>query len=116
MIRRCNQLWATPNILKNIIWHLFVGESHQVVKITVTYRTRKHMLGNMKERFNEVITIKFAMKSLLCLFSGYQAESMTWFDFYWVVEASWTSESNNLYRSKILSLLYLFYRKTANVK
>jgi hypothetical protein len=23
------------NILKNIIWHLFAGESHQVVKITV---------------------------------------------------------------------------------
>jgi hypothetical protein len=22
------------NILKNIIWHLFAGESHQVVKIT----------------------------------------------------------------------------------
>jgi hypothetical protein len=27
------------NILKNIIWHLFAGESHQVVKITVTYLT-----------------------------------------------------------------------------
>ncbi len=25
------------NMLKNIIWHLFAGESHQVVKITVTY-------------------------------------------------------------------------------
>jgi hypothetical protein len=25
------------NILNNIIWHLFAGESHQVVKITVTY-------------------------------------------------------------------------------
>jgi hypothetical protein len=24
------------NILKNIIWHLFAGESHQVVKIAVT--------------------------------------------------------------------------------
>jgi hypothetical protein len=24
------------NLLKNIIWHLFAGESHQVVKITVT--------------------------------------------------------------------------------
>ncbi len=24
------------NILKNIIWHLFAGESHHVVKITVT--------------------------------------------------------------------------------
>jgi hypothetical protein len=23
--------------LKNIIWHPFAGESHQVVKITVTY-------------------------------------------------------------------------------
>jgi hypothetical protein len=23
--------------LKNIFWHLFAGESHQVVKITVTY-------------------------------------------------------------------------------
>jgi hypothetical protein len=29
-----------PNILKNIIWHLFAGESHQVVKITVTYPAR----------------------------------------------------------------------------
>ncbi len=27
------------NIFKNIIWHLFAGESHQVVKITVTYYT-----------------------------------------------------------------------------
>ncbi len=25
------------NILKNISWHLFAGESHQVVKITVPY-------------------------------------------------------------------------------
>jgi hypothetical protein len=25
------------NISKNIIWHLFASESHQVVKITVTY-------------------------------------------------------------------------------
>ncbi len=25
------------NILKNIIWHLFAGESHHVVKITVPY-------------------------------------------------------------------------------
>jgi hypothetical protein len=24
------------NIFKNIIWHLFSGESHQVVKITLT--------------------------------------------------------------------------------
>ncbi len=31
--------WKTflANILKNIIWHLFAGESHQVVKITVPY-------------------------------------------------------------------------------
>jgi hypothetical protein len=31
--------WKTvlTNILKNIIWHLFAGESHKVVKITVTY-------------------------------------------------------------------------------
>ncbi len=30
--------WKTflTNILKNIIWHLFAGESHQVLKITVT--------------------------------------------------------------------------------
>ncbi len=29
--------WNTflTNILKNIIWHLFAAESHQVVKITV---------------------------------------------------------------------------------
>jgi hypothetical protein len=27
---------AKPIIFKNIIWHLFAGESHQVVKITVT--------------------------------------------------------------------------------
>jgi hypothetical protein len=25
------------NIFENIIWHLFAGESHQVVKITVPY-------------------------------------------------------------------------------
>jgi hypothetical protein len=25
------------NIFKNIIWHLFAGESYKVVKITVTY-------------------------------------------------------------------------------
>jgi uncharacterized protein (DUF697 family) len=32
-----NQLKAClTNILKNIIWHLFAGESRQVVKITVT--------------------------------------------------------------------------------
>ncbi len=30
-----NQLKNFLNILKNIIWHLFAGESHQVVKITV---------------------------------------------------------------------------------
>ncbi len=30
--------WKTSlaNIFKNIIWHLFAGESHQVLKITVT--------------------------------------------------------------------------------
>jgi hypothetical protein len=27
------------NIFKNIIWHLFAGESPQVVKITLTYST-----------------------------------------------------------------------------
>jgi hypothetical protein len=27
------------NIFLSIIWHLFAGESHQVVEITVTYRT-----------------------------------------------------------------------------
>jgi hypothetical protein len=26
---------SLANIFKNIIWHLFAGESHQVVKITV---------------------------------------------------------------------------------
>jgi hypothetical protein len=33
--------WKTffTNILKNIIWHHFAGESHQVVKITVPYGT-----------------------------------------------------------------------------
>ncbi len=33
--------WKTflTNIFKNIIWHLFVGESYQVLKITVTYWT-----------------------------------------------------------------------------
>ena len=44
------------NILKNIIWHLFAGESHQVVKITVTYwvylsvdsqRPRKGLSGSV---------------------------------------------------------------------
>jgi hypothetical protein len=31
--------WKTflANIFENIIWHLFAGESHQVVKITVPY-------------------------------------------------------------------------------
>jgi hypothetical protein len=29
----------STNIFKNIIWHLFAGESHQVVKITVPYCT-----------------------------------------------------------------------------
>ena len=31
--------WKTflTNIFENIIWHLFAGESHQVVKITVPY-------------------------------------------------------------------------------
>ncbi len=35
--------WKTflANILKNIIWHLFAGESHQVVKITVPYCTMR---------------------------------------------------------------------------
>ena len=28
------------NIFENIIWHLFAGESHQVVKITVPYSTK----------------------------------------------------------------------------
>jgi hypothetical protein len=37
------QEWLNPlkNFLnkhfKNMIWHLFAGESHEVVKITVTY-------------------------------------------------------------------------------
>jgi hypothetical protein len=32
--------WKTclTNLLKNIIWHLFAGESHHVVKITVPYQ------------------------------------------------------------------------------
>ncbi len=34
-----NQKTFLTNILKNIIWHLFAGESHQVVKITVPYCT-----------------------------------------------------------------------------
>ncbi len=34
--------WKTflTNILKNIIWHLFAGESHHVVKIIVPWYTR----------------------------------------------------------------------------
>jgi hypothetical protein len=32
-----NHLKNFTNILKHIIWHLFAGESHKVVKITVTY-------------------------------------------------------------------------------
>ena len=33
--------WKTflTNVFENIIWHLFAGESHQVVKITVPYCT-----------------------------------------------------------------------------
>ncbi len=36
--------WKTflTNILKNIIWHLFAGESHQVVKFTVPYQHPYH--------------------------------------------------------------------------
>jgi hypothetical protein len=34
-----NRKTFLTNILKNIIWHLFAGESHQVVKITVPYFT-----------------------------------------------------------------------------
>jgi hypothetical protein len=43
--------WKTflTNIVKNIIWHLFAGESHQVVKITVTYCQCK---GRNSPRFN----------------------------------------------------------------
>jgi hypothetical protein len=36
------------NILKNIIWHLFVGESHQVVKITVAYWAPPKRTGRQK--------------------------------------------------------------------
>ncbi len=33
--------WNTflTNVFENIIWHLFAGESHEVVKITVPYYT-----------------------------------------------------------------------------
>ncbi len=34
-----NEKTLLTNILKNIIWHLLAGESHQVVKITVPYCT-----------------------------------------------------------------------------
>ncbi len=38
--------WKTflTNILKIIIWHLFAGESHQVVKITVPYSPHTYVL------------------------------------------------------------------------
>ncbi len=38
--------WKTflTNILKNIIWHLFAGESLQVVKLTVPYCTALNYL------------------------------------------------------------------------
>jgi hypothetical protein len=43
-----NQLITSlTNILKNIIWHLFAGESHQVVKITVTYCTGEALQQNL---------------------------------------------------------------------
>ncbi len=32
-----NRKTFLTNIFKNIIWHLFAGESHQVVKFTVPY-------------------------------------------------------------------------------
>ncbi len=32
------------NIFENIIWHLFAGESHQVVKIIVTQQTDTHIV------------------------------------------------------------------------
>jgi hypothetical protein len=34
-----NWKFFLTNIVKNIIWYLFAGESHQVVKITVTFST-----------------------------------------------------------------------------
>jgi hypothetical protein len=35
--KRLDQFENFFNILKNIIWHLYAGESQQVMKITVTY-------------------------------------------------------------------------------
>jgi hypothetical protein len=37
------------NIFKNIIWHLFAGVSHPVVKITVTYCSGvNHCIGHIE--------------------------------------------------------------------
>jgi hypothetical protein len=52
------------NILKNINWHLFAGESHQVVKITVTYSTRL-TLRAISRRTEECWKSR-AMQRLVC--------------------------------------------------
>jgi hypothetical protein len=49
--------WKTflTNILKNIIWHLFVGESHQAVKITVPYWAYESGTGVSIEHTHQVL-------------------------------------------------------------
>ncbi len=63
------------NILKNIIWHLFAGESHQVVKITVpcytpsppTYTTPPLFCCNRSTDYRWVFFYKVLTKVIFCL-------------------------------------------------
>jgi hypothetical protein len=60
-----NRRTFLTNILKNIIWHLFAGESHQVVKFTVPYYTIVDVfLSSLK---GLLLCIKFEDNGLQCL-------------------------------------------------
>ncbi len=55
--------WKTflTNIFENIIWHLFAGESHQVVKITVPYCRQITVVTTWLPR----VYLKYVCKQLL---------------------------------------------------
>ncbi len=56
--------WKTflTNILKNIIWHLFAGESHQDVKITVPYFTPFHLQSHYIDLSNKALEFWLKVK------------------------------------------------------
>jgi hypothetical protein len=60
------------NMLKNIIWQLFAGESHQVVKITVTY---KLMLQKRKAEESEEGELGDPDMMAMMGFSGFGSSS-----------------------------------------